>query len=55
MNQRSAIGIGVIDQLKLIAPVTAVSGNVDNDEQSGFSSEALIEYAIWQYHEDRLA
>jgi uncharacterized protein len=34
----------VIEQLKQIAPVTAVSGNVD-DEQKGFASEAVIELA----------
>jgi putative phosphoesterase len=35
----------VIEQLAQIAPVTAVSGNVDNEEQSGFPSEAVIELA----------
>ena len=35
----------VIDALEQIAPVTAVSGNVDKDEQSGFPSEAVIELA----------
>ena len=35
----------VIEQLEQIAPVTAVSGHVDNDEQSGFPSEAVIELA----------
>ena len=35
----------VIEQLKKIAPVTAVSGNVDDDEQRGFPSEAVIELA----------
>lgn len=35
----------VIEQLEQIAPVTAVSGNVDNGEQSGFPSEAVIELA----------
>jgi len=34
----------VVEQLEQIAPVTAVSGNVDN-EQCGFSSKALIELA----------
>lgn len=34
----------VVEQLEQIAPVTAVSGNVD-DEQCGFSSKALIELA----------
>jgi putative phosphoesterase len=34
----------VIEQLEQIAPVTAVSGNVD-DEQSGYPSEAVIELA----------
>ena len=34
----------VIEQLEQIAPVTAVSGNVD-DEQSGFPSEVVIELA----------
>jgi putative phosphoesterase len=34
----------VIEQLEQIAPVTAVSGNVD-DEQDGFPSEAVIELA----------
>jgi hypothetical protein len=34
----------VIEQLEQIAPVTAVSGNVD-DEQCGFPSEAVIELA----------
>jgi putative phosphoesterase len=35
----------VIKQLEKIAPVTAVSGNVDDDEQSVFPSEAVIELA----------
>ena len=35
----------VIEQLERIAPVTAVSGNVDDDEQGGFLSEAVIELA----------
>ncbi len=35
----------VIEQLEQIAPVTAVSGNVDDDGQSGFPSEAVIELA----------
>jgi putative phosphoesterase len=35
----------VIEQLKQIAPVTAVSGNVDDEEQSGFPSEVVIELA----------
>jgi uncharacterized protein len=35
----------VIEQLEQIAPVTAVSGNVDGYEQSGFSSETIIELA----------
>ena len=35
----------VIEQLEQIAPVTAVSGNVDDDEQSGLSAEAVIELA----------
>jgi len=35
----------VIEQLEQIAPVTAVSGNVDNGEQSGFPSEAVIDLA----------
>lgn len=35
----------VIDQLKRIAPVTAVSGNVDGCEQSGCPSEVMIELA----------
>lgn len=35
----------VIEQLKQIAPVTAISGNVDDYEQSGFPSEAVIELA----------
>ena len=35
----------VIEQLEQIAPVTAVSGNVDDDEQSGFPSEAVTELA----------
>ena len=33
----------VIEQLEQIAPITAVSGNVDGYEQSGFPSEAVIE------------
>jgi uncharacterized protein len=33
----------VIDQLEMIAPVTAVSGNVDGYEESGFPSELAIE------------
>lgn len=35
----------VIEQLERIAPVTAVSGNVDDNEQSGFPSEVVIELA----------
>lgn len=35
----------VIEQLQLIAPVTAVSGNVDGFEQSGFPPETAIELA----------
>jgi len=35
----------VIEQLTQIAPVTAVSSNIDDDEQSGFPSEAVIELA----------
>ena len=35
----------VIEQLEQIAPVTAVSGNVDDDEQSRFPSEAVIKLA----------
>jgi uncharacterized protein len=35
----------VIEQLEQIAPVTAVSGNVDKYEQSGFPSETIIELA----------
>ena len=36
----------MIEQLERIAPVTAVSGNIDNnDEQSRFPSEAVIELA----------
>lgn len=33
----------VIDQLEVIAPVTAVSGNVDRYEESGFPTEAIIQ------------
>ncbi len=32
----------VIEQLEMMAPVTAVSGNVDGYEESGFPTEALI-------------
>jgi len=32
----------VIEQLETIAPVTAVSGNVDKYEESGFPTEAII-------------
>ncbi len=32
----------VIEQLEAIAPVTAVSGNVDGYEQSGFPTEAIL-------------
>ena len=32
----------VIEQLEMIAPVTAVSGNVDGYEESGFPTEAII-------------
>ena len=32
----------VIEQLERIAPVTAVSGNVDGYEQSGFPSETVV-------------
>lgn len=35
----------VIEQLEMIAPVTAVSGNVDDYEQSGFPREAMVELA----------
>jgi len=35
----------VIEQLEQIAPVTAVSGNVDDEEQSGFPLESVIELA----------
>ena len=35
----------VIEQLEQIAPVTGVSGNVDDGEQSVFPSEAMIELA----------
>lgn len=35
----------VIEQLEQIAPVTAVSGNVDDYEGSGFPSETVIELA----------
>jgi hypothetical protein len=35
----------VVSQLEKIAPVTAVSGNVDDDEQGGFPSETVIELA----------
>ncbi|MBS0181214.1 MAG: metallophosphoesterase family protein [Nitrospira sp.] len=33
----------VIEQLEAIAPVTAVSGNVDEYEKSGFPTEAIIQ------------
>ncbi len=33
----------VIDQLKALAPVTAVSGNVDGYERSGFPPETVLE------------
>jgi putative phosphoesterase len=32
----------VIEQLEAIAPVTAVSGNVDKYEKSGFPTEAIV-------------
>ncbi len=35
----------VIEQLKTIAPVTAVSGNIDEYEKSGFPRETVIELA----------
>lgn len=35
----------VIAQLEMVAPVTAVSGNVDDYEQSGFPREAVVELA----------
>ena len=35
----------VISQLEVLAPVTVVSGNVDDYEQSGFPREAMIELA----------
>ncbi len=35
----------VIEQLRQIAPVTAVSGNVDATRQGGFPSETVIELA----------
>lgn len=36
-------GSSVLEQLERIAPVTAVSGNVDGDEWSGLSGELVIE------------
>lgn len=36
-------GSSVLEQLERIAPVTAVSGNVDGYEQSGFNGELVIE------------
>ena len=36
-------GSSVLEQLERIAPVTAVSGNVDGYERSGFSGEFVIE------------
>lgn len=38
-------GQSVIEQLQTIAPVTAVSGNVDGYEESGFPAETVIELA----------
>ncbi len=38
-------GRAVIQQLEAIAPVTAVSGNVDGYDKSGFPSEIMIELA----------
>lgn len=38
-------GVDVIEQLKTLAPVTAVSGNVDGYEESGVQAEAVIELA----------
>ncbi|MEI8013782.1 MAG: metallophosphoesterase family protein [Nitrospira sp.] len=35
----------VIEQLEQIAPVTAVSGNIDDDEPCGFPSEVVIKLA----------
>lgn len=35
----------VIEQLQTIAPVTAVSGNVDGYEKSGFPPELIVELA----------
>ena len=35
----------IIERLRAIAPVTAVSGNVDEYEQSGFPTEIVIELA----------
>jgi uncharacterized protein len=35
----------VIEQLRAIAPVTAVSGNVDGYEKSGFPSERIVKLA----------
>ncbi|MBM4134229.1 MAG: metallophosphoesterase family protein [Nitrospira sp.] len=37
-------GSSVLEQLERIAPVTAVSGNVDGYERSGFSGELVIEF-----------
>ena len=60
MSQRKTIRIGVIadthglfdigdrsviEQLRQIAPITAVSGNVDDTRQSEFPSEAVIDLA----------
>ena len=39
------VGAPVIEQLEQVAPVTAVSGNVDDGELSVLPSEAVIELA----------
>jgi uncharacterized protein len=37
--------LSVIEQLRAIAPVTAVSGNVDEYERSGFPAECIVKLA----------
>ena len=40
--------LSIIERLKRIAPITAVSGNVDGFEESGFPRESVIDLAGWR-------
>jgi len=40
--------LSIIERLERIAPITAVSGNVDGFEESGFPRESVIDLAGWR-------